>query len=160
MCSSFSKNFGLYNERTGALTVVGENAGETAAVQSNIKTRIRTNYSNPPAHGGLVALTVLSDAALTAQWAEEVGAMRDRINGMRKLFADALDAKGVALSPRGNGFITEQKGMFSFSELSKTQVEQLKADFAIYIVGSGRINVAGMSESNMDYLCDAIASVY
>ena len=159
VCSSFSKNFGLYNERAGSLTVVADNAEEAAAVQSNIKTRIRTNYSNPPAHGGMIALTVLTDDALSTQWAQECQVMRDRINGMRKLFASTLDARGVTLSPRGNGFITEQNGMFSFSGLDKTQVGKLRDDFSIYIVGSGRINVAGMSESNMDYLCDAIASV-
>jgi len=159
VCSSFSKNFGLYNERVGALTVVAETPEQAAAVQSNVKIRIRTNYSNPPAHGGAIVAAVLQDEALTKLWTDECKAMRDRINDMRRLFADALDARGVSLACGGNGFITQQNGMFSFSGLDKEQVAALKEKHAVYIVGSGRINVAGMSESNMDRLCGAIADV-
>jgi len=156
ICSSFSKNFGLYNERVGALTAVGATADAAERAFSHIKTCIRANYSNPPAHGGAVISTVLSDAALRDCWEQELAAMRDRINGMRQLFVERLRAKGVR---QDFSFIATQKGMFSFSGLSKEQVARLREEHAIYIVGSGRINVAGMTEDNMDALCDAIASV-
>jgi aspartate/tyrosine/aromatic aminotransferase len=125
-------------------------------VLSQIKVTIRSNYSNPPAHGGLIVSTVLADPALCAQWEKEVAAMRDRIREMRTLFADELKKRGVQ---KDMSFITRQKGMFSDSGLTKDQVERLKKEYAIYIVGSGRINVAGMTESNMDRLCEAIATV-
>lgn len=159
ICSSFSKNFGLYNERVGALTVVTAGKAATEAVLSQVKTVIRANYSNPPAHGASIVTTIMDDPALRKQWEAELTAMRDRINGMRKAFAAALDQRGIKLSPRGNAFITEQKGMFSFSGLTKQQVQKLKDDYAIYIVGSGRINVAGMTDATMASLCDAIAAV-
>lgn len=156
ICSSFSKNFGLYNERTGALTAVAKNADNAKAVMSQIKVVIRANYSNPPAHGGAVVATVLGDAELSAQWEQEVADMRVRINGMRHLFVDTLKAKGVQ---QDFSAIIEQRGMFSFSGLNKDQVKRLMDEYAIYIVGSGRINVAGMTESNMDRLCEAVKSV-
>jgi len=157
--SSFSKNFGLYNERTGALTVVAADAGAAEKVLSQVKIAIRTNYSNPPAHGGLIVTTILTDPALKAQWQNEVKEMRQRIHKMRELFVKSLSDRGVKLAPTGNDFITRQNGMFSFSNLNKDQVKALKEKFAIYIVGSGRINVAGMTEANMTPLCDAVASV-
>lgn len=156
ICSSFSKNFGLYNERTGALTVKGKRAEEVAAVFSQLKTCARTNYSNPPAHGGSIVTTILSDASLKQRWLAEVAGMRDRINGMRRLFVETLKARGAS---RDFSFIAQQKGMFSFSGLTKAQVERLRDEHAIYIVGSGRINVAGMTETNMGPLCDAIVQV-
>jgi len=156
VCSSFSKNFGLYNERVGALTAVTASAEDAAAAISHIKKCIRANYSNPPAHGGKIVATVLADAELRALWEREVAAMRDRINGMRKLFVESLAAAGVA----GDfSFITTQKGMFSFSGLTKEQVRALRGDHAIYIVDSGRINVAGMTAANMPRLCEAIKAV-
>lgn len=156
ICSSFSKNFGLYNERTGALTVKGKRAEEVSAVFSQLKTCARTNYSNPPAHGGAVVTTILTDADLKQRWIAEVAGMRDRINGMRGLFVDTLKARGAT---RDFSFIVDQKGMFSFSGLTKAQVERLRDEHAIYIVGSGRINVAGMTDANMGPLCDAIVNV-
>jgi len=159
ICSSFSKNFGLYSERVGALTAVAGSAKEADAVFSQIKRVIRANYSNPPAHGASIVTTILGDAQLRQQWENELAEMRDRINGMRWLFVAALDARGVKLPGGDNSFITRQKGMFSFSGLNAEQVERLKKEFSIYIVGSGRINVAGMSESTMDRLCDAIKAV-
>lgn len=156
VCSSFSKNFGLYRERTGALTLVARDALGADKAFSQLKTRIRTNYSNPPAHGGLVVKTVLEDAALRAQWEADVATMRERINTMRYRFVETLAAKGVQ---QDFSFITQQRGMFSFSGLTKDQVEKLKADYSIYMVGSGRINVAGMTEDNLDRLCDAIKAV-
>jgi aspartate/tyrosine/aromatic aminotransferase len=154
--SSFSKNFGLYRERTGALTIVGSTADQAQTVMSQLKLVIRANYSNPPAHGGGIVTIVLQDPELRARWEEEVSEIRDRINGMRRLFVETLKAKGVR---RDFSFIIDQRGMFSFSGLTKDQVEELREKHAIYIVGSGRINVAGMTEANMDRLCEAIASV-
>ncbi len=154
--SSFSKNFSLYNERVGALTAIAADADTAERVMSHIKLRIRTNYSNPPAHGAAIVTTILSDVALREKWLEELTAMRDRINGMRALFVDTLAAKGA---DQDFSFIKEQRGMFSFSGLNKQQVERLKNEYAIYIVGSGRINVAGMTEDNMDRLCEAIVAV-
>lgn len=159
ICSSYSKNFSLYNERVGALTVVTRSAETTAAVFSRIEQTIRRNYSNPPAHGATIVQTILNDAGLATIWRAELAKMRDRINHMRTLFAGTLDANGVSLSASGNDFITAQRGMFSFSGLSKDHVARLKADYSIYIVGSGRINVAGITPSNCDRLCEAIAAV-
>jgi len=156
ICSSFSKNFGLYNERVGALTVVAANEAGAQIALSQLKACIRANYSNPPAHGASIITTVLNDPDLRAEWEAEVAAMRDRINGMRALFVDTLKAKGVQ---RDFSFLKRQRGMFSFSGLTKEQVETLRQKFAIYILGSGRINVAGMTQGNMGPLCDAIADV-
>jgi aspartate aminotransferase len=154
--SSFSKNFGLYNERVGAITVISGTKEVAQAVLSQVKVTIRSNYSNPPAHGGTIVSTVLGDPALKAQWESEVAAMRKRIHEMRTLFVSELKARGVA---KDMSFIVKQKGMFSFSGLTKEQVEKLKKDYSIYIVGSGRINVAGMTKDNMGPLCDALAAV-
>jgi aspartate/tyrosine/aromatic aminotransferase len=156
VCSSFSKNFGLYCERVGALTVVAKDAKSADTVQSQVKAVIRANYSNPPAHGAELVTTVLGDAELRSEWEKEVAQMRDRINGMRELLVKTLKAKGV----RGDySFITRQRGMFSFSGLTPPQVEALKQKYAIYIVGSGRINVAGITKDNVGPLCEAIAEV-
>lgn len=156
ICSSFSKNFGLYNERVGALTAIAADADAASRVFSHVKTVIRANYSNPPAHGGQVVTEVLQDKALRAQWEEEAAAMRAHINDTRRVFADTLKAKGA---PVDFSFITRQRGMFSFSGLNKAQVERLREEFAIYIVGSGRINVAGIGAKDMTPLCDAIMAV-
>ena len=156
VAGSFSKNFGLYQERIGALTAVAADADAAARALSHLKVAIRTNYSNPPAHGSAIVTEVLSDPALYSQWEEEVAGMRSRINGMRRLFVDSLKAKGV---DRDFSFIVRQRGMFSFSGLTPEQVETLRQQHSIYIVNSGRINVAGMTEANMDTLCAAIASV-
>ncbi|CAN5467934.1 aspartate/tyrosine/aromatic aminotransferase [soil metagenome] len=154
--SSFSKNFGLYNERIGALTLVAANQTAAQTALSHIKQAIRANFSSPPAHGAEIVTTVLRDPALRAQWEAEVTAMRDRINTMRHLFVETLNEKGVT---RDFSFIAQQRGMFSFSGLNPDQVKALREKHAVYIVGSGRISVAGMTEDNMDYLCSAIADV-
>ena len=156
VCTSFSKNFGLYNERVGALTVVADSADHAKVVLSHLKTCARTNYSNPPSHGSSVVQGVLGSSELTALWKKELAVMCDRINSMRKLFVDTLAAKRVT---RDFSFLTRQRGMFSFSGLNRDQVQKLRDDHSIYIVGSGRINVAGMTEDNMDTLCSAIATV-
>lgn len=156
ICNSYSKNFSLYNDRVGGFTLVAADAEQADKAFSNVKPVIRTNYSNPPAHGGAIVATILGDADLTAMWQGELTEMRARINGMRKLFVETLAAKGVS---QDFSFITEQRGMFSFSGLSREQVTELKEKNSIYIVGSGRINVAGISEANVDRLCTAIAAV-
>jgi aspartate aminotransferase/aromatic-amino-acid transaminase len=154
VASSFSKNLGLYNERTGALTVVSPNAAEAAVAMSHIKTTIRVNYSNPPAHGGLAASGVLTDAGLYDQWIGEVAEMRERIKAMRVALVDGIAARGVK---QDFSYIKEQRGMFSFSGLSNDTVAWLKENKAIYIVGGGRINLAGLTSGNIDYVCDSIA---
>lgn len=159
VCASFSKNFGLYRERVGAFHAIAKDADTAASVGSQIKTCIRRNYSNPPAHGGAVVTTILNDPALRTAWENELTAMRDRINGMRTDLQAGLDQRGVSLAPEGNGFITRQNGMFTMSGLTKAHVQALKDDHAIYIVGSGRINVAGITPDNLPVLCDAISAV-
>jgi aspartate aminotransferase len=156
VCSSFSKNFGLYNERTGALTAVAAKREHAEAVLSQLKSSVRANYSNPPAHGGAIVRAVLSDPTLRKRWVAELAEMRDRINGMRREFVKQLHDKGAS---RDFGFIAEQRGMFSFSGLDKNQVARLQEEFAIYAVGSGRINVAGMTPANLGPLTDAIVKV-
>lgn len=156
VANSYSKNFGLYNERIGALTLVASTEDAAQSALTHIKKCIRANYSNPPAHGGAVVSTILGDAALSSQWESELTEMRDRINSMRHLFVETLNEQGV---DQDFSYITRQRGMFSYSGLTPEQVQKLRDDYAIYIVGSGRINVAGMTTDNMDYLCKAIADV-
>jgi aspartate/tyrosine/aromatic aminotransferase len=155
-CSSFSKNFSLYRERVGALLAVAATAEAAQAVQSQFERVIRSNYSNPPGHGAEVVNTILRDPALRKQWEGEVAAMRNRINGMRHKLVEALAAHGV---PGDYSFMTKQRGMFSFSGLTKEQVETLREKYAIYIVGSGRINVAGLTPGNIDRVAECMKAV-
>ena len=154
VASSFSKNFALYNERTGALTIVSPNAEEASIAMSHVKKIIRVNYSNPPAHGGLAARTVLTDNDLYTEWINEVAVMRDRIKDMRVAFVEGLKKRGVT---QDFSYIVDQRGMFSFSGLNDNIVNWLQKDKSIYIVKGGRINVAGLTTNNIDYVCDAIA---
>ncbi|WP_119394568.1 amino acid aminotransferase [Salinibius halmophilus] len=156
VANSFSKNFGLYNERAGAVTLVANDAATASQAFSQVKSIIRGIYSNPPSHGALVVATILEDEALTKQWQAEVAGMRVRIKEMRDAFVAGLAAKGVQ---QDFGFISEQNGMFSFSGLTPEQVAKLKDEFAIYIVGSGRISVAGITPHNIEHLIDAVAAV-
>jgi aspartate/tyrosine/aromatic aminotransferase len=159
ICTSFSKNFALYNERVGALTVLAPQPESASAVLTQIKHCARVSYSNPPAHGGNLVTTILGSEEMRRQWKEELTAMRQRIVDMRRLFVEGLDRRGVQLSSAGNGFLTEQRGMFSFLGLSTEQVHRLRNEYSIYIVGSSRVNFASMTRASMDYLCDAIAQV-
>lgn len=156
VASSFSKNFGLYNERVGAFTLVGKNAEQAATAFSQVKSIARVIYSNPPAHGAAIVTQILNDEALRNEWEQEVADMRDRIQEMRTLFVQTLKDCGVDAD---FSFIERQNGMFSFSGLNKDQVNRLKEEFGIYIVGSGRISVAGMTKNNMLPLCKGIAAV-
>lgn len=156
IASSFSKNFGLYNERVGALTLIASSESQAQTALGHIKRCIRTNYSNPPAHGAMLVSLILDTPELKKQWESEVRQMRERIARMRTLFVHTLQRKGVT---QDFSFIEKQKGMFSFSGLSPEHVKLLREKHSIYIVGNGRINVAGMTEQNMDTLCSAIAEV-
>ena len=153
VASSFSKNFGLYQDRTGALTLVAGSAAAANHAFSHVEIAIRVNYSNPPAHGGLIVSKILGDDGLRAQWLRELSTMREHIAATRVRFVAALERHGV---PGDFSFITRQKGMFSFSGLSDPQVKFLRETKSIYIVAGGRINVAGITDSNIDYLCQSI----
>jgi aspartate/tyrosine/aromatic aminotransferase len=156
VASSFSKNFALYDERVGALSIVGATADETAALLSHAKAAARANYSTPPAHGGEVVATVLADPELRVRWLDEVGTMRDRINGNRAKFVTGLQAAGA---PGDHGSLMRQRGMFSLLPLGEERVARLREEFAVYVVGAGRVNVAGLTEENMGLVCKAIAAV-
>jgi aromatic-amino-acid transaminase len=154
--SSFSKSFSLYGERVGALSIVTASKEETARVLSQLKRVIRTNYSNPPTHGGKIVATVLGDPTLRAMWEEELAGMRERIRDMRRGLVERLRRHGVG----GDlDYIVRQRGMFSYSGLAPAQVERLKNEFGIYAVSSGRICVAAINSHNLDYVADAIAAV-
>jgi len=156
VASSASKNFGLYRERTGAVLVVTETAASTEAANSQILVTAREMYSVPPAHGAALVAMILDDAALRTEWDAELTEMRDRINGLRAQLVAKLKARGVN---RDFSFIQNEKGMFSFLGLSPEQVKRLVGEFSIYLVGSSRINVAGINNRNIDYLVDCIAAV-
>ncbi|SJL83193.1 amino acid aminotransferase [Vibrio palustris] len=156
VASSFSKNFGLYNERVGAFTLVAADATTASNAFSQVKKIIRAIYSNPPAHGAAVVTHILNSVELRAEWEQEVADMRQRIHNMRRLFVQTLKDKGVSAD---FSFIERQNGMFSFSGLNKQQVARLKDEAAVYIVGSGRISVAGMTKNNMPPLCEGIAKI-
>jgi aspartate/tyrosine/aromatic aminotransferase len=157
VCSSFSKNFGLYGERVGALTVVAGSADAAQRALSQVRISIRVNYSNPPAHGATIVATVLGDPQLRAQWEAELAAMRERIHKMRRLFVKTM--RELARQ-HDFSFIEDQRGMFSFSGLTNLQVDELRTQHAVYVVGNGgRINVAGMTEQNLPQVCAAIAAV-
>ena len=154
VCNSFSKNFGLYSERVGTVMLVGKEAKTTEAALSQIRQAIRCNYSNPPRHGAATVATILCDPALRAEWVTEVDGMRNRISQMRAMFIDGMKASNAN---RDFSFLNRQKGMFSYSGLNSMQADWLKKERGIYIVGTGRINVAGMATSTMPTLCAAIA---
>ncbi|TVS73946.1 aspartate/tyrosine/aromatic aminotransferase [Escherichia coli] len=156
VASSYSKNFGLYNERVGACTLVAADSETVERAFSQMKAAIRANYSNPPAHGASVVATILSNDALRAIWEQELTDMRQRIQRMRQLFVNTLQEKGAN---RDFSFIIKQNGMFSFSGLTKEQVLRLREEFGVYAVASGRVNVAGMTPDNMAPLCEAIVAV-
>src|SRR5690606_27984180 len=156
VASSFSKNFSLYGERVGALSVVTADADETARVTSQVKRLIRANYSNPPPHGAALVAGVLTTPALRSQWEGELTGMRERIRAMRTGLVEGLANKGVA---RDFGFVTRQRGMFSYSGLSREQVDRLREEFGIYAVGTGRICLAALNSRNLQRVVDAIAAV-
>ena len=156
VASSCSKNFGLYRERTGAVTVICNSNQSAAAARTMIAAAARANYSMPPDHGAAVVQTIMSTPELYTDWETELAEMRDRINGLRSKLASRLAGTGV---DRDFGFIEKEKGMFSFLGVSKEQVQQLIGEFSIYLVNSSRINVASINDRNIDYLTESIVAV-
>lgn len=156
IASSFSKSFSIYGERVGALSIVTANADEAARVLSQVKRVIRTNYSNPPTHGGAIVTEILSTPALRKLWEEELAEMRERIQKMRVAFVDKLKALGVK---QDFSFVRKQCGMFSYSGLTSAQVDRLREEHGIYAVASGRICIAALNTGNIDRVVKAIAAV-
>ena len=154
--TSFSKSFSLYGERVGALSVLCSDKEEAGRVLSQLKIVIRTNYSNPPIHGGTVVAMVLNTPELRTLWEKELGEMRVRIKAMRQKLVDGLKAAGVK---EDMGFITTQIGMFSYSGLSKDQMVRLRNEFGVYGTDTGRMCVAALNGQNIDYVCASIAKV-
>ena len=154
--TSFSKSFSLYGERVGALSVVCADKEECGRVLSQLKIVIRTNYSNPPIHGGAVVAAVLANPEWRATWEQELGEMRIRIKAMRQKLVDGLKAAGVK---QDMSFITTQIGMFSYSGLNKDQMVRLRSEFGVYGTDTGRMCVAALNSKNIDYVCQAIAKV-
>ncbi|MDP4734109.1 MAG: aspartate/tyrosine/aromatic aminotransferase [Limnohabitans sp.] len=154
--TSFSKSFSLYGERVGALSVVASDKEEASRVLSQLKIAIRTNYSNPPIHGGAVVAAVLNNPELRAQWESELAEMRVRIKAMRQKLVDGLKAAGIQ---QDMSFITTQIGMFSYSGLTKDQMVRLRSEFGVYGTDTGRMCVAALNSKNIDYVCASIAKV-
>jgi aromatic-amino-acid transaminase len=156
VASSYSKSFSLYGERVGALSVVSASAAQSKAVQSQVKRIIRTIYSSPSTHGAALVAGVLNSPELRAMWEQELTQMRERIHALRAGMVHKLAALGAPEF----GFIQQQAGMFSYSGLSKAQVDRLREEFGIYAVGTGRICVAALSQANLDYVTQAVAAVH
>lgn len=156
LCSSCSKNFGLYRERIGSCSVIAKDANTANIAQSVLLYVVRCLYSMPPAHGAAIVETILGSKELTQEWLDELKVMRDRINGNRAILVEKLKANGVE---HDFSFIARQKGMFSFLGVNPEQVARLQKEFSIYMVGSSRISIAGISEDNVDYLAKSIAKV-
>ncbi|MBY0269239.1 MAG: aspartate/tyrosine/aromatic aminotransferase [Burkholderiales bacterium] len=156
VATSFSKSLSLYGERVGALSIVTSGRDEAARTLSQLKRVIRTNYSNPPTHGGEAVVMVLTDPELRKMWEKELGEMRDRIKVMRKQLVEKIRALRADFD---FGFIVEQRGMFSYSGLTKEQVHRLRDEYSIYALDSGRICVAALNSKNIDYVAGAVAKV-
>ncbi len=154
--NSFSKSFSLYGERVGALSVVAGDSSEAARVLSQLKRIVRTNYSNPPTHGGQIVATVLTSPDLRTLWETELGQMRERIREMRRQLVEKLHAQ---LPQSDFGFVVRQRGMFSYSGLSKEAVGRLRAEFSVYAIDTGRICVAALNSRNIDQVTQAIVKV-
>ena len=154
--TSFSKSFSLYGERVGALSVLCADKAEADRVLSQLKIMVRTNYSNPPIHGGAVVAAVLTNPELRALWEKELGEMRVRIKAMRQQLVDGLKAAGVK---QDMGFITDQIGMFSYSGLTKDQMVRLRGEFGVYGTDTGRMCVAALNGKNIGHVCRSIAAV-
>ena len=155
VASSYSKSFSLYGERVGALSMVGADRDEAARLRAKNKQTIRANYSSPATHGGALVAGVLGSPELRAMWEAELAGMRERIHAMRAGMVEKLAAHGA---PRF-AFIQQQAGMFSYSGLSRAQVDRLRDEYGIYALGTGRICVAALNRGNLDYVAEAVAAV-
>ena len=156
LCSSCSKNFGLYRERIGAVSIVAQDSKVADIARVNLLSVVRSIYSMPPAHGAIIVSHILDSQELTALWHQELAEMRNRINDYRQLIIDKLSAEGVT---EDFSFITRQHGMFSFLGINKAQIARLKAEFSIYMVGSSRVSISGLNHSNIDYFAKSVATV-
>ncbi|MBU1311085.1 MAG: aspartate/tyrosine/aromatic aminotransferase [Gammaproteobacteria bacterium] len=156
LCSSCSKNFGLYRERIGAVSIVAVDSKVADVAKVNLLSVVRSIYSMPPAHGAIIVANILDSKELTALWHEELAEMRNRINSYRQLIIDKLAAEGVQ---QDFSFITRQHGMFSFLGINKEQIGRLRNDFSIYMVDSSRVSIAGLNHSNIDYFAKSVATV-
>jgi aspartate aminotransferase len=156
ICSSCSKNFGLYRERIGACSLIAKDSATADISNSVMLSVVRSIYSMPPAHGADIVNTILSSTELTQMWHSELDEMRSRINGLRSLIKESLAAKEIA---QDFSFIERQHGMFSFLGINKEQIARLQKEYGIYIVGSSRVNVAGISDANIEYFANAVADV-
>jgi aspartate aminotransferase len=156
LCTSCSKNFGLYRERIGAVSVVVDSNAMLETARTNLLAVVRSIYSMPPAHGAIIVSHILDSAELTAEWQQELAVMRNRINDYRQLIIDKLKAEGVQ---QDFSFITQQHGMFSFLGINKAQIDRLRSEYSIYMVGSSRVSIAGLNHSNIDYFAKAVAAV-
>lgn len=156
VCSSCSKNFGLYRERIGSCSVVSGDSKVADVSNSVLLAVVRSIYSMPPAHGAAIVNCILSSEELTAQWHQELAEMRDRINNYRQLIVERLNAKQTKMD---FSFITRQHGMFSFLGINKEQIDTLKHDYSIYMVGSSRVSIAGVNSNNIEYFTDSVAEV-
>jgi len=156
VANSFSKSFSLYGERVGGLSIVTQDGDESGRILSQLKRIVRTNYSNPPTHGGRIVATVLGDAQLRTAWERELTGMRERIRRMRDLLADGIKER---VPDADFSFVRDQRGMFSYSGLDKEQVTRLREEYSVYAIESGRICVAALNSKNIDYVVDAISRV-
>jgi len=156
VANSFSKSFSLYGERVGGLSIVTQDGDESGRILSQLKRIVRTNYSNPPTHGGRIVATVLGDAQLRTAWERELTGMRERIRRMRDLLADGIKQR---VPDADFSFVRDQRGMFSYSGLDKEQVTRLREEYSVYAIESGRICVAALNSKNIDYVVDAISRV-
>lgn len=156
VCSSCSKNFGLYRERIGAVSIIVSENKLLETARTNLLAVVRSIYSMPPAHGAIIVSHILDSQELTQLWHVELAEMRNRINNYRQLIIDKLKEQGVA---QDFSFITRQHGMFSFLGINKEQIERLRKDYSIYMVGSSRVSIAGLNHSNIDYFAKAMAEV-
>ncbi len=156
LSSSFSKSFSLYGERVGAFSLVAASEEEAKRALSQLKRIVRTNYSNPPSHGGQLVAAVLNNSELRSLWESELGGMRERIKAMRKALVEKIEAR---VPGADFAFVLKQRGLFSYSGLTREQVLRLRSEFSIYAIESGRICVAALNSKNIDYVADAIAKV-
>jgi aspartate aminotransferase len=156
VAASCSKNFALYRDRIGSLSIIGRDREARDILRSQAHNIVRTMYSMPPDHGAAIVRRILANAALKKEWIGEVDAMRDRLKAMRRLLVDAL-----AVSAKGHDFshINRANGLFSFLGISEVQVDRLKRDYGVYVVGSSRVNVAGITGDNVAYLAESVAAV-